>query len=111
MSQVRLHQEIAGYQFEGPYMSLRRIPQGNGIYAIVSYDGKQYYLLDVAYAKNIKNSCQVNPRKDCWEQFKQGNILFAFLQNKDLDVDAYRLIVEEIRKRYEKIPCGNPKTL
>ena len=106
MSQLRLRQEIAGYQFEGPYLRLRRVPQTPGLYAIISYDGKEYYLLDVGYAKNIKRSCQVNPRKECWEEFKQGNIHFAFLQSDDLDEEAYRLVVDEIRKRYKKIPCG-----
>ena len=51
MSQLRLHQDIAGYRFEGPYLGLRRVPQGPGLYAVVSYDGKQYYLLDIGYAK------------------------------------------------------------
>ena len=108
MSQLRLHQDIAGYRFEGPYLGLRRVPQGPGLYAVVSYDGKQYYLLDIGYAKNIKRSCRVNPKKGCWEKFKQGNIHYAFLQNDDLDEEAYRLIVEEIRKKYQKIPCGKP---
>jgi ribosomal protein L24E len=109
MSQVRLHQNIAGYRFEGPYLGNRRIPQGSGLFAIVSYDGKQYYLLDVGYAKNINRSCRMNPRKTCWEKNRHGNIHFAFLQDDSLDEQAYRLIIEEIRKRYKKIPCGQPK--
>lgn len=109
MSQLRLHQDIAGYQFEGPYLGLRRIPQSPGLYAVISYDGKRYYLLDVGYAKNIRRSCQVNPRKGCWEQNRRGNIHFGFLQNEELDEESYRLIVDEIRKRYKKIPCGESK--
>jgi len=106
MSQLRLHQDIAGYQFEGPYLSLRRIPKKPGLYAIISYDGKQYYLLDVGYAKNIRRACQVNPRKECWEERKQGNIHYAFLVDEDLDEESYPLVVAEIRKRFKKIPCG-----
>jgi hypothetical protein len=106
MSQLRLHQDIAGYQFEGPYMSLRRIPEETGLYAIVCYDGKQYYLLDVAFSDNIKKACQNNEQKECWEKHKQGNILYAFFQNTELNSDTYQLIIEEIRKRYKKIPCG-----
>jgi hypothetical protein len=106
MSQLRLHQEIGGYRFEGPYLGLRRIPKGPGLYAVISYDGKQYYLLDIGYAKNLQRACQVNPRKECWEKTKVGNIHFAFLQNDELDVTAYRSLVEEIRDRYKKIPCG-----
>jgi hypothetical protein len=105
MSQLRLHQDIAGYQFEGPYMNLRRIPDGMGLYAIVSHDGKQYYLLDVAYSDNIKKACKNSEKKECWEKFKQGNLLFAFFQNDELNEDAYDLINEEIRKRYKRIPC------
>ena len=108
MSQLRLHQEIAGYRFEGPYLGIRRIPKGSGLYAIVSYDGKQYYLLDVGYAKNISRACRVNPRKECWEKYKRGNIHFAFLQDDALDEQAYKLVVAEIRKRLKKIPCGEP---
>jgi hypothetical protein len=106
MSQLRLHQDIAGYQFQGPYMSLRRVPEGIGLYAIVSHDGKQYYLLDVAYAENIKRACQHNEQKGCWEKNKQGNILFAFFQNNALNKNSYQLIIDEIRKRYKRIPCG-----
>lgn len=106
LSQLRLHQDIGGYQFEGPYMSLRRIPEGMGLYGIVSHDGKQYYLLDVAYSDNIKKACQNNERKECWEKYKQGNLLYAFFQNDELNEDTYKLIIDEIRKKYKMIPCG-----
>ena len=109
MSQLRLYQDIAGYRFEGPYLGFRRIPQGPGLYAIISYDGKQYFLLDVDYAKNIKRACRINPRKSCWEENNQGNIHYAFLQDNELDENAYHLILGEIRARYKKIPCGNQK--
>lgn len=106
MSQLRLHQEIGGYQFEGPYLGLKRIPNGKGIYAIVSHDGKKYYLLDIAYSEDIKKDCKNNSRKECWEHFKKGNIHFAFLQGKQMDKATYKSIVKEIREKYEKIPCG-----
>jgi len=106
MSQLRLHQDIAGYQFEGPYLSLRRVPKNPGLYAIISHDGKQYYLLDVGYAKNIRRACQVNPRKECWEEHKQGSIHYAFLVDDNLDEESYPLVVTAIRKRFKKIPCG-----
>ena len=106
MSQLRLHQEIGSYRFEGPYLDLIRVPQKPGLYAIVSYDGKQYFLLDVGYAKNVKRSCQVNPKKECWTEFNQGNIHYAFLVDDSLDAEEYRLIDVEIRKKYKKVPCG-----
>jgi len=91
--------------FEGPYITLRRVPTDPGLYAIISYDGKQYYLLDVGYVKNIRRACQVNPRKECWEKHKQGNIHYAFLVNSDLDEESYRSIASAIRKKFKKIPC------
>ncbi len=108
MSQLRLHQDIAGYIFEGPYLDHQRIPEQDGLYAIISHDGKQYYLLDIGYAKNIKKACQVNPHKECWQQYKQGNIHYAFLRDPDIDTQSYRAIIADIRKKIPKIPCGAP---
>lgn len=106
MSQLRLHQDIGGYQFEGPYLGLHRIPKNQGLYAIVSHDGKQYYLLDVDYSKTLRNTCQYSSRKECWEHFKKGNIHFAFFQNEDIDEEAYKAILKDIRQKIKKIPCG-----
>jgi hypothetical protein len=106
LSQLRLHQEIAGYQFEGPYINLQRISKEPGIYAIISYDGKQYYLLDIGYSNNIRKACQKNSAKTCWETHNQGKIHFGFFKNDDFNEEAYKIIVEEVRKKYPKIPCS-----
>ena len=105
LSQIRLFQEIGGYQFEGPYPRLGRIPQTSGLYAVITYNGKQYYLLDVGYDKNIRRACRINDSKECWEKNNQGKIHYAFFINDDFNED-YQKIAEEIRSKYKQIPCG-----
>ena len=106
VSQLRVHQSIAGYMFEGPYSGMERFPGEEGLYAVISSDGKEYYLLDAGYSKNVKSACQRNPRKSCWEQYRRGELQFSFLRDPQFTEDMYRLALDEIRKRYRRIPCG-----
>jgi hypothetical protein len=106
VSQLRVHQSIAGYMFEGPYRGLERFPSESGLYAVISSDGKEYYLLDVGYSVNVKKSCQVNPRRTCWEQYRRGELQYSFLRDSQFSEEMYGLALKEIRKRYRGIPCG-----
>jgi len=92
--------------FEGPYRGLDRFPGEEGLYAVISSDGKEYYLLDVGYAVNVKRACQRNPRKSCWEQYRRGELQYSFLRDGQFTEDMYILALKEIRKRYRGIPCG-----
>jgi hypothetical protein len=92
--------------FEGPYSGLDRFPGEKGLYAVISSDGKEYYLLDVGYSKNVRRAYQRNPRKPCWEQYKRGELQFSFLIDPQFTEEMYRLALGEIRKRYRRIPCG-----
>ncbi len=106
VSQLRVHQSIAGYMFEGPYRGLERFPSESGLYAVISSDGKEYYLLDVGYTVNVKKACQVNPRRTCWEQYRRGELQYSFFRDTQFSEEMYRLALKEIRKRYRGIPCG-----
>jgi hypothetical protein len=92
--------------FEGPYRGLERFPSESGLYAVISSDGKEYYLLDVGYSVNVKKSCQVNPRRTCWEQYRRGELQYSFLRDSQFSEEMYGLALKEIRKRYRGIPCG-----
>ena len=106
VSQLRVHQSIAGYMFEGPYRALERFPGEEGLYAVISSDGKEYYLLDVGYSMNVKRACQRNPRKSCWEQNRRGELQYSFLRDSQFNENMFRVALDEIRKRYRRIPCG-----
>ena len=106
MSQLRMHQPIAGYTFDGPYVNLKRIPEVDGIYAVTCSDLKRHYLLDLGYSWNIRKAVKTNPRRVCWEKNKLGQIMYAYLHIAEMAKENYISIIREIRKKYSKIPCG-----
>jgi len=106
-SKLRMHQSIAGYMFEGPYPDLERIGSVSGLWAIISTDTREYYLLDVGYSVDVRKAFLENPREECWEKFDQGQILYAFFHEENTEETKYNMILRDIRKNYENIPCGN----
>lgn len=106
-SKLRMHQSIAGYMFEGPYSNLERIKSVIGLWAVITTNTKLYYLIDIGYSLDVKKSLIENKREKCWEKFDRGQILYAFLHDKKITELEYKTILNEIRKKYENIPCGN----
>jgi hypothetical protein len=93
--------------FEGPYPDLKRIKEDQGLWAVITSDAKEYYLLDIGYSTHIKRALVNNPREKCWKEFNQGQILYAFFHEEDTDELKYNLILRDIRKNYVNIPCGD----
>lgn len=106
MSQLKMHQPIADYTFNGPYVSLKRIPEVEGVYAVTCSDLKRHYLLDLGYSRNVKKSFTSNPRRRCWEKNKLGTIMYAYLHVEEMGKEGYVGITREIRRKYPKVPCG-----
>ena len=104
--QLRLHQKIGGYTFEGPYMTIDHLPETSGLYAVVCSDKKGYYLLDVGYSSIMRTALKGSNRRQCWENNKRGVLMYAFLVDQQLDETQYRGVEQEIRGRYPKMPCG-----
>jgi hypothetical protein len=102
-----MRQSIGGYIFEGPYPNLERIESIDGLWAIITTDSREYYLVDVDYSSNVKNALGENPRESCWEEFTRGQLLYAYFHEKQLSEIEYKSILKDIRKKYLKIPCGN----
>ena len=106
--QLRLHQTIGGYTFEGPYMASDPLPGGPGLYAVVCSDQKGYYLLDLGYAPDIRKGVRGSRRRTCWEKNRRGVMMYAFLVDEKMSDIEYRAIENEIRGKYPKLPCGRP---
>lgn len=104
--QLRMHQTIGGYTFEGPYMTIDPLPDAPGLYAVVCSDQKGYYLLDVGYSSKVRTAVRRSSRRQCWEDNRRGVMMYAFMVDPQLDETQYRAVEKEIRKRYPKLPCG-----
>lgn len=108
-SQLRMKQQIGDFTFEGPYPGLGRVPEREGLYAVVCSDQRQHYLLDVGYSKNVKRTLRYSPRRKCWEKNTRGPLSYAFLTDDQLAEQEYMVIEANIRSRFRKIPCGSSR--
>ena len=103
--QLRMHQNIGGYTFEGPYMTTEFLPEKPGLYAAVCSDQRNYYLLGVGYSLNISRAVKSGARRDCWNRNKRGVLMYAFMVEEQLNEEQYKAVAAEVRRRYPRIPC------
>jgi hypothetical protein len=101
-----MRQNIGGYTFEGPYMTIDHLPETTGLYAIVCSDKRGYYLLDIGYSTRMRTDLKKSSRRQCWENNKRGIMMYAFLVDPQLDATQYMVLEKEIRERYPRLPCG-----
>lgn len=105
LSEVKQHQTIGGFDFEGPYVNLTQVSEEEGLFAIVCMDTRQYYLLDLGYSKNIRDTCEKSPKQACWEEHKLGAIRYAFYIDKEFTSETYGLALADLKKTYKMSPC------
>ncbi len=105
MSEVKQHQTIGGFDFEGSYQYLAMVPEDEGLDAIVCMDTKQYYLLDIGYSKNIKDTCENSPKKACWDEHKLGRLNYAFYIDSEFTEETYIIALKDLQKMYKMSPC------
>jgi len=105
MSEVKQHQTIGGFDFEGPYVSLTQVSEEEGLFAIVCMDTKQYYLLDLGYSENLRDTCENSPKRTCWEEHKIGALSYAFYVDKEFTTETYGLALADLKKMYKMSPC------
>ena len=104
VSEIKQHQTIGGFDFEGPYQNLSMVAEKEGLFAIVCMDTKQYYLLDLGYSENIRETCENTP-KACWDEHKIGAIFYAFYIDKEFTTETYGLALADLKKMYKTSPC------
>ena len=105
VSEIKQHQTIGGFDFEGPYVNLTQVCEEEGLFAIVCMDTKQYYLLDIGYSKNIRDTCENSPKRACWEEHKLGVLRYAFYVDKEFKTETYGLALDDLKKMYKMSPC------
>lgn len=107
MHQLKTHQTIGGFDFEGPYDLPKQLPEKEGLFAIVCTDTRQYYLLDVGHSINLREAFTDNPKKECWETHKIGALQCAFYIDDNFNTRTYLIALKDLRKKYKKSPCVN----
>lgn len=97
---------IADILFDGPHKSVKKLENSPGVFAIISEDQDTYYLLDIDQADDVKQAIPDHERGECWQNHRQGVIIYAVLYTRDMPAEDREEIEKKIRDRYKNIPCG-----
>ena len=101
---------IAQYPFKGPHLSVKKIEESPGVFAVICDFEGTYYLLDVDHSDNVKQAIQNHERRKCWKRYHKGLIRYVVLYTSKKPPEKREEIEEEIRKRYRSIPCPEIKS-
>lgn len=81
------------------------VPEDEGLYAIVCSDTRQYYLLDLGYSENLRDTCENSPKSACWEEHKIGRLNYAFYIDVEFSEETYKVALDDLKKMYKMSPC------
>lgn len=101
--------KIAGYKFNGPYTSAKKIENKAGIY-IVHLDKKNNYdVLDIGESAMLKDRMEHHERMKCWIKHALGKeIAISVYYTKHWSQGGRMKFVQKLRQKI-KPPCGNSK--
>jgi hypothetical protein len=101
-----LTRTIAGYTFEGPYISTNSIEDKSGVYAVLCKKDSNYSVVDVGESHTPKSRLNTHERKGCWERkCTNGTIYYAIKYTPNLQQDGRMKIEQDIRAKID-VPCG-----
>ncbi len=97
--------KIGRYDFEGPFASPLRLRPQAGIFAVVRSDNGGFELIDVGQADDIRRQVESHQSRPFWRHRANGAGLgFAVLYTRQLQAVTRRVIVDDIRQRYQLAP-------
>lgn len=97
---------IGNYNFEGPYTSTTRLQNRSGVYAILSMNGTQHYLIDVGESHDVRYRVENHDRSDCWSRNGNGQLSVAVLYTPNQQQAGRRVIENQIRDQFNPV-CGD----
>lgn len=96
---------IAEYPFDGPHRTTNKIENKPGVFVVISEFVGKFYLIDVDYSDNVRDTILNHVRRRCWENYRKGKLRYALLYDQDFPGETKSEKVNKIRRRYRDIPC------
>jgi len=97
--------EMWGYQFEGAFSSADMLKASSGVYVIWCEEGKNWKVLDVGEAGDVKARVTNHERADCWRSNCSGTIRYSATYTSGMTEEQRRQIEQSIRSQVNP-PCG-----
>lgn len=97
--------KLGKYSFQGPYLSIDKIKDSLGIYAVVCEVDNEFFLLDVGDISKLRKGIENNDPKKCWMKNNKGKLIFYIHRTIFLKQRGKDLIEQELRELYQPV-CG-----
>ncbi len=106
---MKLTIKIGGYQFDGPYTSMKKLENKAGIYVVHTYINKKYYIIDIGESAMIRDRMKGHERMKCWLKYSgDGTIAIAVHYTTHWSQDGRSKLAKKLRNRFDP-PCGKSK--
>ncbi len=102
--------DLGGIHLAGPYSEAAKLPAEAGVYAVLDNRNGNRVLIDVGYAKDVRQRVQEHDRKDCWERSARGKLEFAVYCTPEDALDQRQIMEDWLRAKFAP-PCGQPQQL
>ncbi len=67
--------KLGKYSFNGPILSIDKLKERAGIYAIVCKIDNEYFLIDVGESSKLRTRIENHDKKDCWIKNCNGQVI------------------------------------
>ncbi len=94
-----------GYEFDGSYTSPYDLQASSGVYVIWCKSKKNWNVLDVEEAADVKERVSNHDRADCWSQNCLGKIYYFVTYTPYLK-QICRMLIEQKIQHLTNSPCG-----
>ncbi|MFW5992414.1 MAG: hypothetical protein ACOCQN_04405 [Halanaerobiaceae bacterium] len=97
---------IGKYKFEGPYLSMKKLKNRAGLYAIHTLTDTEYRLIDIGEAPMVKDRVFSHERMKCWLRNCRENIYVSAYYTPHWSQMGRKKLVNKIRSQLNP-PCGS----
>ncbi len=102
--------KLGKYSFTGPIVSIDKIKERSGVFAIVCKVDTEYFLIDVVESSKLRTKMGAQGTKNCWIKSCNGKLLifvhYTMFSNQQKRVQ----IEQELRELFQP-PCKTDSTI
>lgn len=89
---------IGKYEFAGPFDKPGDIAEERGVFAVLCYHDREYELLDIGFADNLRKALMEHPDHDDWLDNCTGTLAAAVYYEPQMSEDEAIVLIDSIER-------------
>jgi uncharacterized protein (DUF302 family) len=92
--------KLGKHSFTGPFVSIDKLKDRSGVYAIVCKVDGEYFLLDVGEGSKLRTRVDSHDKKACWKKNCNGQIMIYVHYTTFLKQQRRKLVEQELKELF-----------